>query len=155
MKNFFFKSMQFSSLDITKPLEANLTTRCAHDENGRMSLNFFVQLLFIISGFRWYVPLSSSSSSSPQIPFIVISGNAFASFWHQSSLAYSVGIVSSTNSHSKQHFEQLAPVQSLHVLGLRPRYGWRFSELVNSEGFGSYHTFPKVVWISPKVFGYF
>ena len=77
------------------------------------------------------------------------------SFWHQSCLTYSVGIVSSTNSQPKQHFEQLAPVQSLHVFGLCPRYGWRCSELVNSEGLGSYLTVPEVVWISPKVFDYF
>ena len=99
---------------------------------------FIVQLLFVISVFRWYVPLSSSSSSSQVLEIIL------PLFWHQSSLTYSVGIVSSTNSQPKQHFEQLAPVQSLHIFGLCPRNGWRFSESVDSEGFSSYLAFQKL-----------
>ena len=75
-------------------------------------------------------------------------------YWHPSSLTCSVSIVSSTNSQPRQYFEELAPVHSLHMPGLCPRYGWRFWELVNSEGFGSYLNFSEVAWVSPKVFGY-
>ena len=156
MESFVFESMQFSSLNLTTSFEANWTICSAHNENGRISLHFFCsQLLFIISCFRWYVSLSSSSSSSPQIPYRKFWKYFCHSFWHQSSLTYSVGIVSSTNSQPKQYFEQLAPVQPLRMFGLCQRYVWRFSELIDSEGFGSYLTFPKVLWISPKVFGYF
>ena len=96
------------------------------------------------------MPLSSSSSSSSPQTTLSHVWKYFIrchSFWHQSSLTYTVGIVFSTNSQPKQHDEQLAPVQSLLIFGLYPRRGWRFSDLVNSVGFGSYLTFPKVVQI--------
>ena len=85
IENFIFKSMRFSSLNLTKSFEANSIICCAHDENGRMSLQFLFNYLY----YFWFPVICVSLIIVIIVPtdtFIASSGNTFATLFDISPL---------------------------------------------------------------------